>query len=224
MGSEQQIAANRANAGESTGPRSSAGKAKVSRNALKHGLTGRDIVLSNENPNHFNSFRADLMSSLDPQDALERALAEKIVADLWRLRRVPIFEAALFRRAHQELLVRRAADSVKQYESTEKDRILVSLEKKQVAAGDRQAHEDAKQQLSRVRAQLDDPSFDVTRGLEILSQPLSNVWRHEAALLKSLQRTLHELQRLQAARAGEYVPAPGVVDVDVNIAPSGDQS
>ena len=45
----------------------------------------------------------------------------------------------------------------------------------------------------------------------------ANLWRHEGALLRSFFRTLHELQRLQALRAGERVPAPAAVDVDVNI-------
>ncbi len=43
---------------------------------------------------------------------------------------------------------------------------------------------------------------------------LSNL--HEIALSRSIERTLHELQRLQAARAGEYVAAPEVVDVNIN--------
>jgi hypothetical protein len=38
MASERQIAANRANAGKSSGPRSASGKKRASRNALKHGL------------------------------------------------------------------------------------------------------------------------------------------------------------------------------------------
>jgi hypothetical protein len=38
MASERQIAANRANARKSTGPRSDSGKTRASRNALKHGL------------------------------------------------------------------------------------------------------------------------------------------------------------------------------------------
>jgi hypothetical protein len=36
-------------------------------------------------------------------------------------------------------------------------------------------------------------------------------------LLRSVFRTFHELQRLQAIRAGERVPAPAAVDVDVSI-------
>ena len=39
MASERQIAANRANAALSTGPKSAAGKQRSSRNALKHGLS-----------------------------------------------------------------------------------------------------------------------------------------------------------------------------------------
>ena len=38
MTSDRQIAANRANANKSTGPRTRRGKAKVGRNALRHGL------------------------------------------------------------------------------------------------------------------------------------------------------------------------------------------
>ena len=39
MASERQLAANRANAQKSSGPRSAAGKKRASRNALTHGLT-----------------------------------------------------------------------------------------------------------------------------------------------------------------------------------------
>src|SRR3984893_13113796 len=39
MASEKQIAANRANAQKSTGPRTAAGRLKSSRNALRHGLS-----------------------------------------------------------------------------------------------------------------------------------------------------------------------------------------
>jgi hypothetical protein len=40
MASEKQIAANRANATRSTGPKTAAGKLKSSRNAYRHGLSG----------------------------------------------------------------------------------------------------------------------------------------------------------------------------------------
>jgi len=40
MASEKQIAANRANAKKSTGPKTATGKLKSSRNAYRHGLSG----------------------------------------------------------------------------------------------------------------------------------------------------------------------------------------
>ena len=220
MSSDQQIAANRLNAQRSTGPRTSAGKARVSLNSLKHGLTTREIVLPTEDPEDFDLFRIGLLADLAPQGDLEGALAEKIVADLWRLRRVPILEAALYRRGGQELFVKQAAETVRQYESTERERLLASLEDKKVAACDRQAHEDAEQRLAHARAELDDPSLHVTRVLEMFPELFSNLDRHEAALSRSVLRTLHELQRLQAARAGVHVPAPAVVDVDVSLSES----
>ncbi len=217
MTSDRQIAANRLNAQRSTGPRTPAGKAKVSVNALRHGLTARDVILPNENPDDFDTFRAELLTSLDPQGALESLLAEKIVADAWRLGRVPRFESALYTRGSKELLVRQAEELVRGYESTEQDRVLASLEHKKVAARDRQAHADAKQRLTQARADLDDPSFNVTRVLETSPEPFLNLWRHEAALGRSLLRNMHELERLQARRAGEHVPVPAIVDVDVSV-------
>ena len=216
MSSDKQIEANRLNAQRSPGPRTPAGKARVSLNALKHGLTGRDVVLPGENADDFDSFRAGLLASLDPQGELEGALAERIAADLWRLRRVPIFEATLHRRGCKELLVKQAAESVRQYESTQND-ILETWERKVVADRDRQAHKDAEQRLAQARTELDDPAFNVSRVLEMFPEQFSNLSRHEVALSRSMLRTLHELERLQAKRAGEHVPVPAVVDVDVSL-------
>jgi hypothetical protein len=101
MSSKRQIEANAKNAQLSTGPRTADGKARVASNALKHGLTGRQIVLPNESSEDFDSFRLGLLTNLSPNSELERALAERVAADLWRLRRVPVLEAALYRRGQQ---------------------------------------------------------------------------------------------------------------------------
>ena len=217
MSSDKQIAANRLNAQRSTGPRTPSGKAKVSPNALKHGLTARDVVLPGENPDDFESFRADLMASLDLEGTLENALGEMIVDYLWRLRRVPIFEATLFKRGCAELLVSQAEELVTQSESTDVQRQLESLVKNDVVVRDPKAHEDAKRRLAASRAQLDGPFFDITRVLETTPGPFLNLWRHDAALSRSMLRTLHELERLQAKRAGKDIPVPAIVDVDLSL-------
>ena len=53
MATEKQIEANRRNAKRSKGPTSDEGKRKSSRNALKHGLTAKDLLLPHENPAEF---------------------------------------------------------------------------------------------------------------------------------------------------------------------------
>ena len=46
---------------------------------------------------------------------------------------------------------------------------------------------------------------------------LEKLNRYETSIKRNLQRDLHELQRLQAVRAGETVPPPAVVDMTLNV-------
>jgi hypothetical protein len=81
MSSYRQIEANRRDALHSTGPGTLIGKARVSSNALKHGLTGKDIVLPSENRRDYDAFRAGLIEALDPRGDLEALLADRVIAD-----------------------------------------------------------------------------------------------------------------------------------------------
>jgi hypothetical protein len=58
---------------------------------------------------------------------------------------------------------------------------------------------------------------DMTLGLAFArdheTDTFSKLSRYEAALERSLFRSLHELQRLQASRGGAAVPPPVAVDV-----------
>jgi hypothetical protein len=45
--------------------------------------------------------------------------------------------------------------------------------------------------------------------------------RYEATLDRALYKALHELQRLQAARAGRQVDVPAAIDVDVEVSDAG---
>lgn len=48
------------------------------------------------------------------------------------------------------------------------------------------------------------------------ADPFAKLSRYETTLERSLYRALHELQRLQAVRAGAHVPVPAVLDVEVS--------
>jgi hypothetical protein len=95
MASTKQLEANRANAKNSTGPRSQGGKARSRLNSRKHGLTAKTLVIGDENPAQFDKLRAELMAEYDPQSALEGELVERLSSLFWRLRRIPAFEAAI---------------------------------------------------------------------------------------------------------------------------------
>ena len=49
---------------------------------------------------------------------------------------------------------------------------------------------------------------------------LSKLGRYERALERSVDRTRHELERLQAGRRGDHVPPPAVLDVEVSLGES----
>ena len=94
MATERQIAANRLNATRG-GPKTLEGKAAASRNAVTHGLTSYSGLLPGEKLEDFSALRARVFAELAPESAIEIELAERIASLLWRLRRVPAFEAAL---------------------------------------------------------------------------------------------------------------------------------
>lgn len=95
MTCRRQLEANRANAKRSIGPKTRAGKARSRRNSRKHGLTASTLVIGDEDPAQFEQLRSELIEQHDPQSALEFELVERLSGLLWRLRRVPVFEAAI---------------------------------------------------------------------------------------------------------------------------------
>jgi hypothetical protein len=93
--SQRKLAANRANAQLSTGPRTPEGKARSGRNALKHGLLSSQILLEHEDPDKLAALKEGLYSDMRPVGALEETLVEKIVACAWLQRRTLRAERAL---------------------------------------------------------------------------------------------------------------------------------
>ncbi len=92
MSTEAQIIANRRNAQKSTGPRTPQGKAAVSQNAVKHGLSTDRTVIKSESQEAFDLHRTQLLDELAPQTPIESMLAERIASVSWRLRRAENFQ------------------------------------------------------------------------------------------------------------------------------------
>jgi hypothetical protein len=94
--SEKQLEANRRNAQRSTGPGTAEGKARSSRNNLRHGLTGQITVLPEEDRDAHDAFCNRLIAGFQPKTPIEDQLAHSIAEDSWRLNRVAAIENNIF--------------------------------------------------------------------------------------------------------------------------------
>jgi hypothetical protein len=94
--------ANRANAQSSTGPRTEAGKAKSSLNAVKSGLTGRTVLLPADDATEYQRHLAAFAEEFEPVGFRESELVQSIADTWWRLRRIPALESALFAKGRIE--------------------------------------------------------------------------------------------------------------------------
>jgi hypothetical protein len=92
----KRIEANRKNAKLSTGPKSSAGKFRSSRNSLKHGLEARHHLIIGEDAKEFNEYKALQTKMFDPKDAIEVDDCIQIITLGWKLRRFSVVETGLF--------------------------------------------------------------------------------------------------------------------------------
>jgi hypothetical protein len=114
MASARQIEANRLNARSSHGPKTDAGKAIASKNALQHGLLSQEVILPGESPSDYAEFAQRLHVELKPIGELESALVGRIGGLLWRLKRVGRLEAGLLMWEHADLKARSWDESIKQ--------------------------------------------------------------------------------------------------------------
>ena len=95
MASQAQVDANRVNAQHSTGPQTEEGKARSSRNALKHGLNSREFFIAGDEHEEFAELRDSLTEELRPETALERNLFSHVLHAAWSLHRVRRMESEL---------------------------------------------------------------------------------------------------------------------------------
>ena len=103
------LAANRANALLSTGPRSEEGKLHSSLNGLEHGIftqaLGASIRELGEDPRAYESLRRGLLQAFAPEDGFEAMLVEEMAQLSWRRQRLMRAESGLVaaKKRHYEI-------------------------------------------------------------------------------------------------------------------------
>ncbi len=112
MTSPARAAANAANAQLSTGPKTDAGKARSSRNALKHGLTSRDLIVREDEQEDFETLKQELLDQLAPQGAIEMFTFNHLLHAAWNMERARRLEADLFINGLDPLLDESAAKTL----------------------------------------------------------------------------------------------------------------
>ena len=210
MATTAQSEANRRNALLSTGPKTIDGKKASSKNAIRHGLLSENIVLLDEDREEFDRFRDDLASQLAPEGQLEALLAERVIVCAWRLRRVYRFESDVF--AYHE--ADEKADLAR--EEAEAHEVIIGAKQARMVR-----NPEAHAPLMRKAEEAEQRRNSAVLGAIVVRDSrgpntLANLGRYEGRIDRSLYRALHELQRLQAARCGEDVPPPAVLDVQVS--------
>ena len=195
MASRRQIRANRRNARKSTGPKTEAGKAASSANALKHGLTAAEaVVLPEEEPEDFERLREGVIADLAPAGALQVALAQRIAVLLWRLDRVARLEAELFVHGH----LARQRDSLAQAENQALVSHSIARHLGEEAMEVRKKLDQRVRDIN-MRILTDAPSAGVLVGRKESARAYDQLGRHEASLQRALNRTLDEFRRLRDA-------------------------
>ena len=195
MATQEQIDANRENARKSTGPKTEAGKAASSANALSHGLTANyAVVLVEEDAEEFDRLEEGVIADLEPAGALQAALAQRVAVLLWRLGRVARLEAELFH--HGQLTFERNQLDQAETRALMKRCIADQLGEEAVKAREKLAE---KRLMIDVSIHVEAPCAKVLVKQQESARAYDQLARHEATLQRALNRTLAEVRRLRDA-------------------------
>jgi len=179
MSSEARIVANRLNAQKSTGPRTAEGKAAVSQNAVKHGLSAQCDVIRGEDQEEFAVYREEMFWELNSMGVLQSRLAERIVSLAWRLRRAERLQNEAF----DALLTKETSSPLA--------RLTRSLRGKEQDAGDSGGCDG-------------DPAIGRTVVRDFSdARVLDRLLMYERRIESSLYRTMAELQKLRRGQESE---------------------
>ena len=249
---EKQLAANRANARLSTGPRTSEGRARSRWNALKHGALAQAVIPPSLEPfesrQDFQELLAVLTDELAPATALEEMLVERIATSYWRLARLLRAESAAIamrqrigsaresREQMRDILavptadeklarrIRKLTDSLGN--KRERRSLMAAEDERWRDASDEEVLAAAQALLEEMQTQFAEEAareLSIAAGRHSIPDPQHalNLARYETTIERQIYRALEALERSQRMRAGEILPAPLHLSVDLDVSGDG---
>ena len=159
--SEAQLQATRRNAQLSTGPITPEGKAISSRNALKTGLTGKTVLLANDDAALYQNHVAGFFDELNPVGDRETELTQSIADSKWRLARIPSLEFGLYALGRIEF--------AEEFQNLPQAEAAALIEAKTFLAYQRQLNNLSIQE-SRLRRQCEKDTAELTRLQQLRAQ------------------------------------------------------
>jgi len=200
---KKQMAANKASSPRSPKPKAIRGKANASQEAQSQHLSAAQILIVGEDASEYEEFTTEIIEDLKPVGQLQQALAERAATISWRLKRIPVFEAAVI--AQRDTAT--AENSPAREDQARRDH-LAEMASRFLPKGERD--QDAAQDTAsdnREKKEKDDQSVDhgeaIGRALihdSENSDVLGKILRSETVLNNALGRTLRMLTTLQSAR------------------------
>ena len=188
--SDKQLAANRANAALSTGPRTATGKTRSAQNARKHGFTGSSFaVIRLEDLQDVAHLKDDLLSVYRPVNSQEVFALERVALAQQALLRAARLESGLF-------------TSCLDFALDRNEHPMIPMSPDLAGDGD----------IEITRAQ--NRNFALATGFHRIAKQ-SNAWslflRYQAQAERHYRRAIEEFERLQA------LPAPPEGDPPIDL-------
>jgi len=178
-------------------------------NSLKHGLLATHCLMPHEDPEELDRICKGMVLDLKPVGALECELVRRIVALFWRLCRMEKIEASVMTWQYHQIEVELASQELER----------LTGKRTSIESWNPERYKQVQEYGNRHREERE--SDFATFGAVFLrdcreENAFSKLSRYETSLDRALSRTLHELERRQAARKGKHVPLPVAVDVDLS--------
>jgi len=174
--------------GHPTGPRTKAGKARSSLNAVTHGLTAKTPLLRGEDPDEFRRFVWDVVTDLDPHGPVQAELAHRAAVLMWKRRRINGAEQQVISELEERYFVDAEGEDEEGGEDAE-------------GAEEQAVEEGVKEEACGEVYESDDPTR-VARFLiadEFASKPdqLERLARYEQRISQQIDSTIRLLLKLQ---------------------------